>query len=79
MQDFSLIVAGGGYSLVAVCGHLIEVVSLVVEHRLKGMQSSAVAALGLNSRGYRLQCTGSAVVVHGRYCLAACPIFLDQV
>ena len=44
-----LSVSAGGYSLVAVCGHLIEVVFLVVEHRLKNTQGSAVAALGLNS------------------------------
>ena len=53
VQDFSLIVAGGGYSLVAVCGLLIAVVSLV-EHRLQGVRAqqmqhvgSVVAALGL--------------------------------
>lgn len=44
-----LSVSAGGYSLVAVCGHLTEVVFLVVEHRLKSTQGSAVAALGLNS------------------------------
>ena len=44
-----LSVSAGGYSLAAVCGHLIEVVFLMVEHRLKSTQGSAVAALGLNS------------------------------
>ena len=32
---FSLVVTSGGYSLVAVCGLLIAVASLVVEHRLQ--------------------------------------------
>ena len=32
---FSLVVASGGYSLRAVCGLLIAVASLVVEHRLQ--------------------------------------------
>ena len=32
---FSLVVASGGYSLLAVCGLLIAVASLVVEHRLQ--------------------------------------------
>ena len=31
---FSLVVASGGYSLVAVCGFLSAVASLVAEHRL---------------------------------------------
>ena len=38
--------ASGGYSLVVVCGLLIEVASLV-EHRLKGTQTSLAAAHGL--------------------------------
>ena len=33
-SGFSLVAASGGYSLVAVCGLLIAVASLVVEHRL---------------------------------------------
>ena len=33
-EGFSLIVVSGGYSLVVVCGLLIVVASLVVEHGL---------------------------------------------
>ena len=38
-----------GFSLVAVCGLLIAVVSLVSEHRLWGAQTSVGAARGLSS------------------------------
>ena len=34
MQELSLVVARGSYSLVAVCGLLTMVTSLAVEHRL---------------------------------------------
>ena len=37
---FSLVAANGGYSLVVMCGLLIVVASLVVEHGLQGMQAS---------------------------------------
>ena len=50
---FSLVAATGSYSLVAVCGFLIAVASLVVEQGLWGTQASAVAALGLQSTGSR--------------------------
>ena len=40
-----------GATLAVVCGFLIAVASLVVEHRLKGAQASAAAAPGLWSRG----------------------------
>ena len=40
---FSLIAASGGYSLVAVCGLLTVVASLVAEHGLSGTQASVVA------------------------------------
>ena len=48
-MGFSLVVANGGCSLVAVCGLLIVVTSLVGKHRLLGAQASVVVALGLNS------------------------------
>ena len=38
-----LVVASRGYSLVAVCGLLIAVASLVAERRLEGTQASVVA------------------------------------
>ena len=37
---FSLVEAGGDNSLVAMCRPLIEMASLVVEHRLQGMPAS---------------------------------------
>ena len=48
-MDFSLVVADGGCSLVVLCGLLIAVASLVVEHRLCGTWASIVAAHGLRS------------------------------
>ena len=57
---------GQGCSLVAVCGLLIAVGSLAVEHRLYGMQPSVLAALGLSSWDLSLSCP------------EACGIFLDQ-
>ena len=45
----SLIVLSEGYSLVAVRGLLIVVISLVAEHRLQGVQASVVVAHGLIS------------------------------
>ena len=44
-----LVVASRGYSLVAVCGLLIAVASLVAQHGLWGMWISVVVARGLNS------------------------------
>ena len=43
--DFSPVAESGGYSLAAVCGLLIELVSLVVEPQ--GVWASVVAAPGL--------------------------------
>ena len=56
---FSLVVVSRGYCAVAVCGLLIA-----AEHRLEGMQVSAVAAHGLNSCGsqaleHRLSSSGA--------------------
>ena len=39
----SLVAAGGGYSLVAVCRLLLAMASLVYEHRLKGAWASVAA------------------------------------
>ena len=39
----------GGCSIVRALGHLVAVVSLVAEHRLRGTQASVVVALGLSS------------------------------
>ena len=41
-RGFSLVAASGGYSPAAVLRLLIAAASLVVEHRLQGMQASAV-------------------------------------
>ena len=46
---FSLLVQSRGYCLVAVHRLLIAVTSVVVEHRLEGVQASAVAAHELRS------------------------------
>ena len=46
LQGLSLVAASRDHSLVAVHGLLIEVASLAVEHRLEGIQTSAVVAPG---------------------------------
>ena len=51
MCRFFLVLQGGGYSLLVVCELLVVVASLVVEHRLWGIQASVVAARGLGSCG----------------------------
>ena len=71
LAGFSLVGGIRGYCLVAVCRLLIAVVSIVSKHGLEGTRTSAVAPPGLES-------TGSAVVVQGLSCSAACGIFLDQ-
>ena len=48
-SDFSLVVAGGGYSPVGLCGLLTAVASLPAELRLQGAQASLVATHGLSS------------------------------
>ena len=55
---FSLVAESRGYSLVAMPGILIVVVSLVVELRLWGMQASLVAVGGLSSCGFEPWSTG---------------------
>ena len=44
-----LVVASGGYSLVAVFRLLVAVTSPLAEHRLLGTLASVVVELGLNS------------------------------
>ena len=48
VHGLSLVVAGRNYSLVAVHGLLIGVVSLVAEHGLQSMQASAVVTHGFS-------------------------------
>ena len=48
---FSLVATSGGYPLVVVCGLLIAVASLVVEHGLYGARVSVLVALVLSSCG----------------------------
>ena len=47
LSGFTLVVANGGYSLVAVRGLLFAMASLAVEHRLEGTWTSVVGASGL--------------------------------
>ena len=49
--ELSPAVASRGCSLVAVCGLLTAVASLVAEHRLQAMQASVAAAHGLKTCG----------------------------
>ena len=52
---FSLVVASGGYSLVAVCRLFIVVVaSLIVEHGLQGMWALVAVACGLSGMAPQL-------------------------
>ena len=75
MSRLSPVVVSSGYSLVGVCGLLVAVASLVVEHGLGGIQASVVAAHGLSIVASG---TSSIVVVHGLRCSVACGIFPDQ-
>ena len=75
---FSWVVVSRGSSLVAVCGLLMAVTSLVAEHRLRAHRlqqlwhvSSIVVAPGLQS-------ADSIAVAHGLSCPVACGIFPDQ-
>ena len=45
-HKFSLVVTSGGYSLIAVCGFLIAMTSVVAEHQLQS--SGSVTAHGLS-------------------------------
>ena len=70
LQEHGLIKSMGS-SLVAMCGLLIAVASLVVEHQLLGLQASVVAAFelrvaapGPRAQAQWLSCTGLAVLWH---------------
>ena len=76
--DFSLVVLSRNYSLVAGHGFLIEVVSLISEHRLQGEQASVAGVQGSVVVVPGLQSRSSTVVVHGLSFLAACGTFLNQ-
>ena len=65
---FSLVLASGIYSLIAMHGLLIEAASLAAEHRLQSVWASVVPAPGLQS-------TGSIVVAHRLSFPMACGIF----
>ena len=54
-SGFSVVAASRGCSLVAVCGLLIAVASLVAKHGLQGSQHSVVVTRGLSSCGSRAQ------------------------
>jgi len=60
-----------GATLVAVCGLLIAVASLVFRAEALGIWLSVAVAP-------RLQNTGSIIVAHGLSCSLACGIFPDQ-
>ena len=64
MLGVSLVVVRRGYFLIAVNKLLIAVVSLAVEHGLKGTQALVVLVCGLSSCGFgllsmRLSCRGT--------------------
>ena len=67
---FFLVVTSRSYALVAVCGLLITVASLVAEHGFQGAWASVVVAPALWN-------TGSVVVTHGLSRSAACGILPD--
>ena len=51
LHGLSLVVEGGGQSLVVMHGLLIAVVSLTGQHRLQGKQALVIVARGLSSCG----------------------------
>ena len=71
LQGFFASFSNGDYSLVAVGGLLIAVISPVAEVGLQGSWAPAVAVPGLQS-------TGSIAVVHQLSCSTACGVRLDQ-
>jgi len=68
---FFLVVVSGVFSLVAACGPLITVASLLAEHE-PGLCAVSIAAVP------GLQSTGSMAVTHRLSCSTACGVFLDQ-
>ena len=63
---------------VAVCGFLITVASLIVEHGLQARGLQQLQHVGSVVVAHGLQSTGSVVVAHGLSCYVACGIFPDQ-
>ena len=63
-----------GLFVVVVCGLLIAVASLVVEHRLQVCRLQQLWHTGSGAVACRLQSAGSVVVVHGLSCSTACRI-----
>ena len=70
-MDFSLVAMSRGYPLVAMCGLLIAMASLVGGARAPGHMGSGDVTP-------RLLSTGSVAVVHRLSCSEAYGIFLDQ-
>ena len=54
LHGLSLVVVSRGYSLVAVCGLLTALASLVAEHGLQGPRASVVVTPRLQSTGSRV-------------------------
>ena len=67
-----------GLLFAEVCGLLIAMASLVVEHGLQVRRLQWLWHAGSVVAAHGLQSTGSVVVVHGLSCSVACGIFLDQ-
>ena len=67
-----------GLLFVAVCGLLIVVASLVVEHGLQARRLQQLQHVGSVVVAHGLQSAGSGVVVHGVSCSVACGIFLTR-
>lgn len=64
MYRLFLVARGQGCSLVVVCGLLLTLAPLLVEHGLEGVRASGVVPWGL-------QIKGSVVAVHWLSCLTA--------
>ena len=71
LHGLSLVAMSRGYPLVAMCGLLIAMASLVGG-------AGAPGHMGSGDVTPRLLSTGSVAVVHRLSCSEACGIFLDQ-
>ena len=60
------------------CGLLVVVASIVLDHRLEGTRASTVGIHGLSIADAILERTGSGIVVHRLGCSGACGIILYQ-
>ena len=72
-MNFSLVLVTKGCSLPEMCSLLVEVDAPVACMGARGSWG-----VGLSSCGSRVLDTGSAVVVHGLGCSAACAVFPGQ-